>query len=120
MNFRPYRTQRDLAEDFGLNYKTIAARLKELRELSGRYGTRSVIDDGNIVLVYFPAFADYLSNRRMLLDKNLSKFVKPYDPGEIIRELGMREWEAEPAPPQKIDKEELRKAVREILMEGIA
>ena len=123
MNFRPYHTQREIADDFGLNHKTVAARLKELRQMSDRYGTRAVIDDGNLVLIYLPAWVDYMANRRRLLDRNLAKYVDPYDPKEVIRELGMDAWDNVPTEPQKaekIGKDELKQAVREILLEGLS
>lgn len=122
MNFRPYHTQREIADDFGLNHKTVAARLKELRQMSDRYGTRAVIDDGNLVLVFLPAFTDYMANRRKLLDKNLAKFADPYDPKEVIRELGMDAWDNVPTEHEKaeiIDENAIRRLIKKVLLEGL-
>lgn len=123
MNFRPYHSQREIADDFGLNHKTVAARLKELRQMSDRYGTRAVIDDGNLVLVFLPAFTDFMANRRRLLDRNLAKYVDPYDPKEVIRELGMDAWDNVPTEHEKaeiIDDERLERVVKKLLLKGLS
>lgn len=119
---RPYLTQMELCEEFGLGRKAVSSRLKEIRALKSRYGSRSIIDDGNIVLVFVPAFVDYMSNRRMLLDKNISKYVEPYRPGEIIQELGMHEWGTAPVEPKEpeISKDTIKELVREVLLEGLS
>ena len=119
---RPYLTQIELGKEFSMNRKTVASRLKEIRALKDRYGTRCIIDDGNIVLVYVPAFVDYMANRRMLLDKNVSKFAAPYRPAEIIRELGMNAWGNAPVETKEpeIDKDTIKELVREVLLEGLS
>lgn len=116
-----YPSQRTIAKEFDMNFKTVAARLKEMRELTSRYGKHAIIDDGNIVLVYRPAFTDYMANRRRLMDVNARKYVEPYDPGKIIRELSMDEWGRDlPDPAPEVDKETVKKLMREILMEGLS
>lgn len=123
MKLRPYHTQRELAKDFGLNYKTVSARLKELRQMSDRYGKRAVIDDGNLVLVFLPAFTDFMANRRRLLDRNLAKHVGPYDPKEVIRELGMEAWDNDPTEQKKaeiLDEDAVKRIVRKVLLEGLS
>ena len=119
---RPYLTQMELCEEFGLGRKAVVTRLKEIRALRSRYGSKAILDDGNIVLVYVPAFVDYMSNRRMLLDKNISKYVEDYKPGQIIRELGMHEWGSAPEEPKEpeISKDTIKELVREVLLEGLS
>ena len=114
-----YPSQRKLAEEFGLNFKTVASRLKEMRELPERYGNYSIIDDGNLVLVYRPAFIDYMRYRRRLMDTNLRKHVEPYDPKKIISELGLETDPPRQREPKEIDKGTLRQMMKEILIEGI-
>lgn len=119
---RPYLTQIELGKEFSMSRKTVASRLKEIRALKDRYGTRCIIDDGNIVLVYVPAFVDYMYNRQRLRDKNLAKYVDPYIPGEIIRELAMNAWGNAPAETKEpeIDKDTIKELVREVLLEGLS
>ncbi|MBQ8306979.1 MAG: hypothetical protein IJX90_12270 [Blautia sp.] len=114
-----YRQQKEIAEEFSLTSKTVQSRLKELRELRDRYGELAVIDQTNLVLVYRPAFADYMRNREKLRDKNMSRQVPPYDPKKIIRELAMKEWDCPAVEEPKIDREEIKQLIREILLEGL-
>lgn len=119
---RPYLTQKELSEEFGLAQKTVTSRLKEIRAMRDRYKTWSIIDDGNIVLVFVPAFVDYMANRRMLMDKNMAKHVAPYKPAEVIRELGMDVWGNAPVETKEpeISKDIIKELVREVLLEGLS
>lgn len=113
---RLYMSQAALAEDFDLHVKTITSRIKEMRAMDRYHG--AVVDDGNIIRCYYPAFVDYMTNRRKLRDKNLSKSVPAYNPKAIMSELGLSEKPDMPclAP----DKETIKGILKEILMEGIA
>lgn len=119
---RPYLRQMELCEAFGMGRKAVVTRLKEIRTLRDRYGSRSIIDDGNTVLVFVPAFVDYMKNRNILRDKNTSKYVEEYKPGQIIRELAMHEWGSAPEEPKEpeISKDTIKELVREVLLEGLS
>ena len=114
-----YRQQNEIAEEFSLTSKTVQSRLKELRSMRDRYGDHAVIDQTNLVLVYRPAFVDFMRNREKLRDKNMAKYVPAYDPKKIIRELAMGEWDCPTAEEPKIDREEIKQLIREILIEGL-
>lgn len=64
-----------------LSPRTIRVYKKEMKD-SGLIGTRYprevLIDCGKIVRLWLPALADYMNNRKRLLDKNMSKFVEPF------------------------------------------
>lgn len=111
-----YKSQADLAEDFNLHVRTITSRIKEMRVMERYHG--AVVDDGNIIRCYYPAFVDYMTNRRRLRDKNLKKTVPDYDPKRIIAELGLSEKTDMPCPVP--NKETIKSILKEILMEGIA
>lgn len=85
----------------------------------GIYGKNAVIYDG-VIRAFLPAVIHYMRNRKFLSRKNMRKFVPAYDPDEIIRELALNEWGAEPVKQPELDKELVKELLREVLREGIA
>ena len=86
---RPYMLQKTLADYFGLSLATVQARLKEIDSLIGhRYHDTAVIRDGNLVLANVLAFIDYEMYRKRLLNPATAKYVPPFDPVNIRRDLG--------------------------------
>ena len=72
-----------------LNKDTIRNYTKELKEsglIGKRYPREILIDCGKIVRIWLPALADYMTNRKRLRDKNMSKYVGPFS---CQRKLGL-------------------------------
>lgn len=84
----PYKTKQQIAKEYDLSPSTVQNRMKEIEQEEARYGKRAIIRDGGIVLVNYLVFLDYLANRARLKDKNARKYVSPYQPAELARELG--------------------------------
>lgn len=72
----------------GLSKRTIQRRLDEIREENERYGDHAVIRDGNITLVNYAAFIDFLRFRGALKEKNARKLVPEFNPGLIKKMIG--------------------------------
>ena len=85
-------TTAELAIAFGISKQTVASRIKEIEEevSNKRYGPHSVIHDVGYVAVNPLVFADYLTYRSRLRNKNLRKNVPDYDPFETARELQLQ------------------------------
>ena len=98
ISFNTVKTKRiamtvtDLAESFGMSKQTVTSRIKEIEEevKNGRYGPHSVIHDVGYVAVNPMVFADYLTYRPRLRNKNLRKSVPPYDPFKVAQELQLQ------------------------------
>jgi len=86
----PYKTKAELAEAFGICGRTVKARLNEIEEevKKGRYPSHTILRDGSLLWINQLVWIDYLANRQKLINKNARKFVPPYDPGAIAREIG--------------------------------
>lgn len=84
----PYKTKKQIANEFDLSPDTIKTRMHEMEKEEERYGRMAVIRDGGIVLINYLAFLDYISNRTLLTNKNTRKHVPPYDPSQIARDIG--------------------------------
>ena len=76
----PYRRPTDLADELQMSRKTVLERRKELQQETERYGVTAVIDDEKTVLINLYAFLDFMKYRTQLKDKNMRKYVPPYDP----------------------------------------
>lgn len=86
---RPYMPQQKLAEYFGLSLATVRARLSEIDALIGeRYPETAIIRDGNLVLANILAFVDFEVYRKRLKEPQMAKYVPPFDPVAIRRDLG--------------------------------
>lgn len=86
----PYITRANIASQLSISLASVDKRIKEIKEEieKGRYSESSVIKDGGIVLINYLVFIDYEVNRQKLLDSNARKYVEPYSPGKIAREIG--------------------------------
>lgn len=86
----PYMPKQQLAEEFHISKSTVYSRMKEIEgEMqTGRYNQYAIIQDGNIVLVNVLVFIDYMTNRRMLREKNARKHVPEFQPDEIMKICG--------------------------------
>ena len=75
---------------FDLGKTTITERIREFREwiAKGRYPRTSIIEDGKFIRVNRYAFHDFLVNRRRLNERNMEKFVEPYNPAKLAMETG--------------------------------
>lgn len=85
-------TRTELATSFGISTKTVDSRIKEIENeiKEKRYGPHSVMRDVGIVLVNPLVFADYLTFRARLKNKNLRKNVPEYDPYTTAREFQLQ------------------------------
>lgn len=86
----PYMHKDQIAKEFGISTGTVRNRLIEIREeiKNGRYNDYAVIDDGKLVLINALVFIDYLTYRKMLLDKNARKYVPKFQPEKLIQTIG--------------------------------
>jgi hypothetical protein len=84
-----YKSRSQLAEIFGISTQTVDNRIKEIQSevAAGRYGPHSVLKDVGYVAVNLYVFADYMTYRARLRNKNLRKSVPPYNAFEIAREF---------------------------------
>ena len=81
-----YKPKCQIPHEFGLSKSTVDERVKEIREeiKIGRYDDRSIMDDGNIVLVNVLVFMDYIKYRRQLKEKNARKHVPEFQPEKWV------------------------------------
>lgn len=81
-----YLGQAQIKEYWGIGKTTFYTRIREFKKEveAGRYPRTSIIEDGHFTWIHAYAWADFLANRRKLLQKNTRKTVKPYD---------VKEWE---------------------------
>lgn len=86
----PYKTKADLAEAYKICGRTVKVRIDEIEAevKNGRYPKHSILRDGPLLWINQLVWIDYLANRQKLINKNARKFVPPYDPGAIAREIG--------------------------------
>ena len=87
----PYRQRKDIADDLGMSRSTIYQRCKELEEFQDRYGEFAVIHDGNMILINILAFLDFMRYRSSLMGKNTKKYVPPWNPEQIAKQMGWTE-----------------------------
>lgn len=85
-------TRGELAHSFGLSMGTVDNRIKEIEEeiKTKRYGPHSVMRDVGLVLVNPLVFADYLTYRNRLRNKNLRKNVPAYNALETASEFQLQ------------------------------
>jgi hypothetical protein len=60
--------------------------IKEIRERYSRYAVRR--DGSKVLLVNYFVLVDYIGIRSMLKDKNARKYVPPFEPDVLSREMG--------------------------------
>lgn len=77
-----------LCKFFGMSRQTCAKYVREMLE-SDRY--KKGAPELNLESNYYSTlcFADYLQNRERLRNRNLSRFLPPYDPRQVAWTLGM-------------------------------
>lgn len=75
-----YMTQKELGEVFGFGRDFVHRRVDEISKLSGnRY--KYPFCGRNI---HAGVFVDWCANRKMLMNKNTAKFVKPFNPYDAL------------------------------------
>lgn len=86
----PYMHKEQLAQEFGITKATVYNRMKEIQTeiKNGRYNDYAVIQDGKLVLINVLVFIDYLTYRKMLLDRNARKYVPEFHPEKLIQMIG--------------------------------
>lgn len=86
----PYMHKEQLAQEFGITKATVYNRMKEIQTeiKNGRYNDYAVIQDGKLVLINVLVFIDYLTYRKMLLDKNARKYAPEFHPEKLIQMIG--------------------------------
>ena len=87
----PFISKNEIAEQMGLTEKTIRNRMNEIEQQKERYGEYATIRDGGIVMINYLVWVDYLHFRQRLMQKNAKKFVPPYNPAKVAREIGWYE-----------------------------
>lgn len=92
----PYVTKKQLAEELEISPNTVKARIQEIEEeiQKGRYEEYAVMRDGQLLAVNYMVWIDYITYRQRLREKNLRKFVPPFDPEKIAPYAGINESEA--------------------------
>lgn len=81
---RLFMTARQLSEYEGMtttHYRHIFAEIEKLVS-EGRYPKASITDNKPQSVNYY-VYRDYMANRKKLGDKNLKKYVDPFNPVEI-------------------------------------
>lgn len=78
-----YLKKSQLVKEYGLCRQTIYKIVDEIQEQigKGRYSQYAIAD----CLVNRYVFIDYMTYRKQLLDKNMSKYVPDFKPREIMK-----------------------------------
>lgn len=86
----PYMHKDQLAKEFSISKGTVYNRTQEIEQeiKNGRYNDYAVIHDGKLVLINVLVFLDYLTYRKMLLNKNARKHVPNFQPEKLIGMIG--------------------------------
>lgn len=89
-NGSPYISRANISQQMSMCLSSVDNRIREIKKeiQSGRYPESSVIKDGGFVLVNYLVFIDYMNNRQKLLESNLRKYVGPFRPAQVAREIG--------------------------------
>lgn len=92
----PYITKKQIAEELEISPNTVKSRIQEIEEeiKNGRYDEYAVIRDGQLLAVNYFVWIDFLTYRQRLQEKNLRKFVPPFDPKKVAPYAGLEESEA--------------------------
>lgn len=92
MDYRPYMTQKGLADILGVTSETIRKYVLEMQgEIGSRYPDHVIAQPTErTTYISFAAFVDYITYRQRLLDRNLHKHVPPYDPKAILDGIGFQ------------------------------
>lgn len=89
---KEYITRANIMENFSMGKASVDNRLKGIKEeiANGRYPEMAIIKDGGFVFVNYLVFLDYLSNRDRLKEKNLRKYVEPFNAIKVAKQIGWR------------------------------
>ena len=92
----PYVTKKQLCAELEVSPNTVKDRIHEIEEeiKKGRYEEYAVMRDGQFLAVNYYVWVDYMTYRQRLKEKNLRKFVPPFNPGKIAPYAGAEESEA--------------------------
>ncbi len=78
----------DLAKQYGISMTTAREYRKGIEKEADRYGKYAVINNGQLVYINEPAFLDYMANNRKLKNKNLRRYLEPFNPAVWMNYLG--------------------------------
>lgn len=112
-----------VCEQYHLSERTIKRYFEEIRK-APRYKRAWVTsnDCGN-TLYNVLVLHDYLHFRTELQDKVMSRLIPPYDPEEVVWQMGTgnpyNRWLEPVEQTPQVDKDMIRKLMKEILLEGI-
>lgn len=112
-----------ICEQYGLSKRTVYRFFEEI-EGTDRYKKAWVkLNECGTSLYSTLVLEDYLHYRTELQNRNLKKLLPPYDPEEVLWQRGEKQSSlirraAQVEQPQ-VDKDMIRKMMKEILMEGI-
>lgn len=92
MKVPPYITKKELQEKLGIGRSAMNNRVRDFREQikDGRYGELAHIQDGDVVLIDYFAWLDFMNNRDKLNDRHMAKYVEPYDCKKIAQAVEIR------------------------------
>ncbi len=87
-----YKKKKELAEYFGLSYRTIADVTKEfIKQIeSGRYHSYCVIEGKGYSLINIFAFTDYMKYRTLLSSTRTKNLVPPFDVASMTALYGCK------------------------------
>lgn len=112
-----------ICEQYGLSKRTVYRFFEEI-EGTDRYKKAWVkLNECGTSLYSTLVLEDYLHYRTELQNRNLKKLLPPYDPEEVLWQRGGKQSSlirraAQVEQPQ-VDKDMIRKLMKEILLEGI-
>ena len=111
-----------VSERLGMSSRSIGRFVKEIKA-NPRYKRAWVTsNDCGDTLYNVLVLTDYLHYRAALQDRNLSRMIPPYDPEEVKWQLGENTFSLdlrEHREQEPVDKDIIRKLMKEILLEGI-
>lgn len=109
-----------VSERLGMSSRSIGRFVKEIKA-NPRYKRAWVTsNDCGDTLYNVLVLTDYLHYRAALQDRNLSRMIPPYDPEEVKWQLGENAFSLDLREHREpVDKDMIRKLMKEILLEGI-
>ena len=118
-----YKPVSIICEQYGLSKRTVYRFYEEIEGTDRYKKARVKLNDCGTGLYNTLVLEDYLYYRTQLQNRNLKKLLPPYDPVEVLWQRGEKQPSgirrtAQVEQPQ-IDKDMIRKMMKEILLEGI-
>lgn len=112
-----------VCEKLGMSGRSVRRFVEEIKA-NPRYERAWITsNDCGDTLYNVLVLTDFLHYRAALKDKNLSRMIPPYDPEEVKWQLGESEYsfdaQREYKDKEPVDKDMIRKMMKEILLEGI-